>query len=256
MGDALKFFGIDKNIVSAAPTALLQLPPLSKTDDYLLEADDGSFVHFEFQTTDKPDDLPRFMISDAMLYYKTKKPIKTIVVYSADIKKTITSLNVGSIHYNVEAFYMSVMDGDRAYEDIKARIEAGEPLTKQDLMSIVFLPLMKNSVDKVTRITQSVELSKALDTEAEQEQIQAMLMLLAEKFIPDMEILRKIKELMTMGAIAEMIIEDARNDIIMDEKKVTARNALKKNLSIDTISFITGLDEAAIRDLQVQIESE
>jgi hypothetical protein len=63
-----------------------------------------------------------------------------------------TLLNAGSLHYSIEAFYMVKLDGDESYEKLKAKVNTGEPLTKQDLMSIVFLPLMKNSVDKGTRL--------------------------------------------------------------------------------------------------------
>jgi len=40
------------------------------------------------------------------------------------------------------SFYMSTLDGGKTYTDIKAKVEAGERLSKQDLMSIVFLPMM------------------------------------------------------------------------------------------------------------------
>ena len=109
----------------------------------------------------------------------------------------------------VDTFYMSKLDGDETYKNISAKIDAGEQLTKQDLMSIVFLPLMKNSVDRLTRIEQSMELSKKLSGNDEQVQIQAMLGLLAEKFIKDPEQLKRLKGMMSMGIIAEMIREDA-----------------------------------------------
>jgi transcription termination factor NusB len=134
------------------------------------------------------------MVSDAMLYYNEGKPIKTIVVYSADIEETITTLDADSIKYKVDAFHMYKLDGDQTYENIKTKIDTGKQLTKQDLMSIVFLTLMKNSVEKVTRIEQSVELSKKLSNHDEQVQIQAMLGLLAEKFIKDPDELKRLKQ--------------------------------------------------------------
>jgi len=35
-------------------------------------------------------------------------------------------------------------DGIKRYEEIKGKIEKGEPLTDKDLMDLVFLPLMRN----------------------------------------------------------------------------------------------------------------
>ena len=141
-GDAVKFFGIDKQIISATTlsaatrTELLHIHVQKNIDDWVLEADDNSFLHFEFQSTYDPKDLQRFMVTDAILYYKEGKPIKTIVVYTADIEKAVTKLDAGSIQYSVDTFYMSALDGDQTYAEINAKVTAGEPLTKQDLMSI------------------------------------------------------------------------------------------------------------------------
>ena len=105
-GDAVMFFGIDKRVVSATRTELSQLQVRKNINDWVLCADDGSFIHFEFQTTYDEDDLYRFMVSDAMLCYKERKPVKTVVVYSADIQDTVTSLDAGAIQYKADAFYM------------------------------------------------------------------------------------------------------------------------------------------------------
>jgi hypothetical protein len=247
-GDAIKFFGVDDEIIAVSRmTELIQLP-LTKIDDWLFEARD-CFIHCEFQTTDgKEENLYRFMVADAMLAFKMRKPIRTIVVYSADIEDTMTTLDIGSIKYSLEAFYMSAMDGDSVYAGLRTKIDAGEPLTKQDLMSVVFLPLMKSSVNRVTRIEQSVELSNALTTEREQEQIQAMLLLLAEKFVTDKDTLRKIKEMIKVGVLLDMIVEDVMVEV--------AKNALKEGVMVDSVAKITGLDESTIRDLQAKTDSE
>ena len=126
-------------------------------------------------------------------------------------------------------------------------IISSKQLTKQDLMSIVFLTLMKNSVEKVTRIEQSVELSKKLNNYDEQMQIQAMLGLLAEKFIKDPDELKRLKELISVGIIAEMIRDDAMIEI--------ARKLLMRGISVKAVSEDTGLPEAIISSLQAEIAS-
>jgi len=247
-GDAVKFFGIDKQVVSAARTALAHIQVQKNINDWVLLADDGSYLHFEFQSGYDKKDLARFMVSDAMLYYDEGKPVRTIVVYSADIKETITTVDAGSIQYNVDTFYMSKLDGDKAYAELRAKVEEGEPLTKQELMSIVFLPLMKNSVDKSTRIEQAITLSRELRRRNEQLQIQAMLGMLAEKFITDNQELQRLKEMMNMGVIAEMIREDRSVEI--------ARKLLARGLSILNVAEDTGLEESVIRELQAEINNE
>jgi hypothetical protein len=247
-GDAVKFFGIDKKIVSVARTELSQIHVQKNIDDWVLYAEDDTYIHFEFQVTYNKDDLTRFMVSDAMLYLIEKKPVKTIVVYSSEIEDTITTLDTGAIQYNVEAFYMVKLDGDKAYADIKSKIDAGTPLVKQDLMSIVFLPLMKNSVDNETRLEQAISLSKAINVEEEQTQILAMLGLLVEKFVTDVDKLEKLKELLNVGKIFEMM----RNDVTVE----IAKSLLKNGVDINIIIKSTGLSESIIHELQEEIENE
>jgi hypothetical protein len=246
-GDAVKFFGINTRVIASARTELSHIPIQRKTDDWLWETDEDSYLHFEFQSDYDKKDLARFMISDAILHYNTGKSVRTIVVYSADIEETITTLDAGAIQYNVEAFYMSALDGDKTYADIKLKVDAGESLTKQDLMSIVFLPMMKNSVDKITRFEQAITLSKEIPTANEQAQIQEMLKILAEKFIKDLETLQKLKELISMGIINEMIANDKAVDI--------AKNMLREGLAISLISKTTGLDESAVIKLQAELNA-
>jgi len=251
-GDAVKFFGINKQIVSAttiaaaARTELTHIHIQKNIDDWILEADDNSFIHFEFQSDYDPRDLSRFMVSDAILYYSVQKPIRTIIVYTADIKDTITVLDAGAIQYSVDAFYMSTLDGDTTYEAIRSKIATGKPLTKQDLMSIVFLPMMMSDVDRVTRFERSISLSKEIPVDDEQLQIQAMLHLLADKFVKDPIMMQKLKEMISMSALTELIRQDAIKEGAID----IAKKLLRRGISIEAVKEDTGLDEPTVVELQ------
>jgi hypothetical protein len=244
-GDAVKFFGIDKEIVSVARTEMLQINIQKNINDWFLLAADDTYLHWEFQTTYNKNDLSRFMVSDAMFYYKEKKPVKTIVIYSSNIDETVSSLDAGSIQYHIGTFYLASLNGDEAYEKLKAKVEAKEPLTKQDLISMVFLPLMKNNVDKFTRLEQAISLSRALPAKQEQLQIQGMLGLLAEKFITDENELKKLKELISMSKLFEMVIEDA----LAERNVEIAKSMLKDGEPFEKIIKYTGLTHEELEQL-------
>jgi hypothetical protein len=260
-GDAVKFFGIEDKIISGtalsaeARNELTHIHIQRNIDDWLLETDKNSYLHFEFQSDYDVKDLPRFMVTDAILFNQKRKPIRTIVVYTADIKETETTFNAGSIQYKVEAFYMSTLDGDKTHADIKAKLNAGEQLTKQDLISIVFIPMMKSSEDKITQFEQAITLSREVTDETEQTQIQAMLQLLADKFVKDPEILHKLKEMMNMGTIAKMMRDDITKEVIEEYGIEVARKMLKEGYSIQSIQKITGFDESTIRNLQAEMDA-
>ena len=54
------------------------------------------------------------------------------MVYSSDIKDVISSLNCGTINYNVEAFYMIKFNGYEKLNYLKSKIKTGIDLTKND----------------------------------------------------------------------------------------------------------------------------
>jgi hypothetical protein len=254
-GDAVKFFGINKKIISGttlsaeARNELTHIHIQRNINDWLVEAEDETYLHFEFQSDYDEEDLLRFMVTDAILYKQKRKPIRTIVVYTADIKNTKTTFDAGSIQYSVDAFYMSARDGDKIYADIKAKIDASEPLTKQDLMSIVFLPMMKSTADKVAQFEQAITLSKEVSDVDSQNQIHAMLHLLADKFIKDKDTLRKLKEMLSMGAIAEMIKDDA----VKEDRREIAKRLLKRGLTVSVVIEDTGLDEETVLDVKAEL---
>ena len=79
--------------------------------------------------------------------------------------------------------------------------------------------------------------------------MQAMLELLAEKFISDKDQLKRLKGLMNMGAITEMIREDA----IRENATKIAKHMLKDNFLIEVIAKYTGLSEPTIYNLQAEM---
>ena len=246
-GDALMYFGFNKKIVAPTRTEQTQLTIQTNFIDNTYLLDDGSIVHLEFQTTASQDDLYRFMVSDAVLANKEKKPIHTIVIYSAEITKALDYLDLGSVYYKVNNHYMIDFDGDMIYTGIVEKIGRGERLSKQDVMSIVLLPIMKSKDDKMTRIVNCIDLSKQIVDISEFYQIRAMLYLIAEKFLSEYE-MEKIKEMMGMRfRLAEMWQKDKAVEI--------AKNLIIEGMNLELIAKATGLAIEELEELKVEVEN-
>jgi hypothetical protein len=113
---------------------------------------------------------------------------------------------------------------------------------------------------------------KEIKDKNEQLQIQAMITLLAEKFIADKERMKKLKEALSMFAVLEMMKEDAREEARKEVKEEVkkevkkeafqerdidhAKNALKEGLPLDVIRRITGLNTTEIKDLQAALSQK
>ena len=115
---AAKFFNLDIKLDRQAETEIKNIDIKTNVMDYLFYTVSGDYVHFEFQTTKKRDDISRFLYYDASLHYKSKKKIITIVIYSSEINDVDAHINCGSINYSIEAFYMNQLNGDEKLKEI------------------------------------------------------------------------------------------------------------------------------------------
>lgn len=85
--EGLRFFGIDKKVKEVGSTELVVLETKNMFMDYTFLMEDDTYIHFEFQTTDKGvADLRRFRAYEALLSYQTAKDVVTYVVYSNNIR--------------------------------------------------------------------------------------------------------------------------------------------------------------------------
>lgn len=192
--------------------------------DYLFYTEDGSYLHFEFQTTDKKEDIKRFLYYDASLYYKEKRKVKTIVVYSADIEDVVTYLDAGTIKYEVEAFYMKKLDGDEKLEYLHNKILQGEVLNAEDILTLSFIPLMSGKASRSERTLKSIDLADKLPEGTEKLQCLSMLYALFEKF-GDKFSKERFKEDFEVTEIGKMIIEEGEK---RGEKKGKAEILIKQ----------------------------
>ncbi len=207
--NAVKFFGIDMKIIAPAETEIKNIDIKTNYTDYLYYTDDGNYLHFEFQTTDKKDDLKRFLYYDASLFYKDKRKVTTIVVYSADIYDVETFIDAGSIKYSIKAFYMSQLDGDEKLEYLARKIECGDHLTNQDILALTFLPLMKGKETRSDRTIKSIQLAEKILDDEEKLKCLTLLYALFEKF-GDVNSREKFMGVISMTEIGKMLKEEGK----------------------------------------------
>jgi len=64
---AAEFFDLDVKIIASAETEIKNIDIKTNVMDYLFYTDSGDYLHFEFQTTDKREDISRFLYSEITL---------------------------------------------------------------------------------------------------------------------------------------------------------------------------------------------
>ena len=76
--------------------------------DFVFYLADDSYLHLEFQSTQGPEELGRFLEYDVALYRKRHKMIHTYVVYGAGITDAPEVLNVDLLNIELRYFHGSV----------------------------------------------------------------------------------------------------------------------------------------------------
>ena len=209
--EGLKFFGINQKVKDSSSTEIVVLEALNLHMDYTFLMEDETYIHFEFQTTNKgKKDLRRFRAYEALLSLQKEKDVTTYVVYSNNIKKAISTLETGISKFNVKSIFMSEKNGDLIFEELEKKINNKEKLTKQELISLAFTPIMGGKLTKEEKIIKSIRIVKSSDSEYKYD-IESMLYAFADKFLKGKD-LQRVKEEISMTELGRMLIEDGRTE--------------------------------------------
>ena len=250
--EGLKFFGLDKKVKDSSSTEIVVLEAKNLHMDYTFLMEDDTYIHVEFQTTDKgKDDLRRFRAYESLLSFQTGKDVVTYVVYSNGIQNVKTILETGINEYSVKAISMFDKDGDIVIKEIEEKLNNNIEVTKQDLIALTFTPIMSGKLSKLDKIIKSIRLVKKIDNEYRYD-VESMLYAFADKFL-DGKDLEKVKEEISMTKLGEMLVEDG---IKKGEKKKAieiAKTAIKEGMSDVMIAKITGLTESQVSIIRESI---
>lgn len=235
--EGLKFFGINKKVKAIGPTELVSLGTESMYMDYTFLMEDDTFIRFEFETSNNiKENLRKFMVYESLLSYETGKDVVTYVVYSGNIKNVESVLKTGINEYKIKAISMADKDGDKIYNDIVTKIKNRVQVTKQDIISLIFTPIMGGSVDKVDKLINAIRIVKKLDKQYRYD-VQSILFAFSNKFLKKKD-LERVKEELMMTELGKSLIEEGKKSKTIE----IAKKAIKKGLDNEIIKELTDLD--------------
>ena len=159
--EGLKFFGIDTKVKDSSSTEIVVLEAKNLHMDYTFLMEDNTYIHIEFQSTNKgKDDLRRFRAYESLLSFQTKKDVVTYVVYSNGIQNAMDTLKTGINEQNTKVISMYDKDGDIIFNKVEEKLRDKEEITKQDLIALTFAPIMGGKLTKLDKILKSIRLVK------------------------------------------------------------------------------------------------
>lgn len=210
-GDELiQWLGIRERALRAVPTEMVELETRHMYEDFLYEMENGMYYHFEFESDSiSEEDLKRFREYEASTARIYNAPVVTYVICSSGVKRLRNSITEGINTYRVRLIRLKDVNADLLLKRLDEK--SASTLTREDIISLLFSPLMGGHSSQKERILQCIAVLRNAETTFPQKEIrkmEAILYIFAVKFLDDTE-LESIKEAVAMTKLGQMIWDDA-----------------------------------------------
>lgn len=212
--EGLEFFNISGEVKGIAPTESVHLELKKLYQDFNLIMMDGSWKHFEFQSSDKGiKDLKRFRSYEAVTSQQNDIPVTTYVLYSGNIKNPVTEFTEGINTYRVVPLILQDYDAETYFSELTEKIKNKRKLEKKDLVPLALCPLMGGDTTQKERIKKAFEILKDATglEETVVQKIEAVVYTMASKFLKEEE-MEEIKEGLKMTKLGQMLWDSGKQD--------------------------------------------
>ena len=216
--------------------------------DMVFLTDDDKYLHLGFETGSDKGDIVKHLNYDARLMQRDGREVVTVIIYTADVTEAPPGINSETLVYNPHIILMHDYDGNAIYADLNVKIDTGQPLGDKDILNLLFLPLMRNSIPRNELAAKSVEMAKKIADPAKREACVAAAFAFAHKHLSDGE-LKKLLEATKMYDLADRLA----NIYTKDAKIEVARAMLKEDETVKRIVRYTELDEETVLQLQSEM---
>ena len=157
-GDELiHWLGIRERALRAVPTEMVELETRHMYEDFLFEMENGIYYHFEFESDSiSKEDLKRFREYEASTARIYNAPVITYVICSAGVKKLRDSITEGINTYRVRLIRLKDINADLLLKQLDKK--SASALTREDIIPLLFSPLMGGHSTQKERILQCLSL--------------------------------------------------------------------------------------------------
>lgn len=247
--ELLPYFGIKGKVISSAPTESIVLNLQKLYEDINLIMEDGTWKHFEFQSTDEGiPGLKRFRSYESITSYQHNVSVTTYVLYSGNIKNPVTEFTEGINTYRIIPIIMQDYNADELIQTLNDKITKKQKITKSDLVSLTLVSLMTGTLSQQEQIKEAFSITQNTKDVSSDDlrKIDAMIYIMADKFL-DKDEFKSIKEWISMTKLGQWIYDEAAND----QKLQIAKNLIGC-LSDEVIAEKTGLSLETVLKIKAE----
>ncbi len=204
----LPYFGIPKKAVELTSTELVHLDVKKFYEDFNLVMEDGSWVHFEFQSKNEGrEGLKRFRVYEALASYQHKVSVTTYVLFSGKIKNPMTRFTEGVNTFQIVPVIMQRYNADHLIAELKRKQECRERLTKEDLALLTLCLLMDGKTPLKERVKAAYQITKkVVSGQEELDKVETVLYVMADKFLESAE-MDELMEVIGMTRLGQKLVD-------------------------------------------------
>jgi len=217
IGKSLAPFGLPElRIVNILPTNLPAIESNELRLDNLFLLNDGPLAIIDYESEFSRENFVKYInyVGRVLKRYSLNKKlgeiheIRMIVIYTADVESAQEIYDLGGIMLKIEAAYLVNMNSNHIYQKLRFKIENHDPLTEEELMELMILPLTAKGVEaKQEYIRKAAELARKLPNQNDVHTVIAGLLTFTDKFI-EKEYAEQLRREFTMLTKVEQIILD------------------------------------------------
>ncbi len=259
----LPYFGIPKKAVELTSTELVYLDVKKFYEDFNLVMEDGSWVHFEFQSKNEGrEGLKRFRVYEALASYQHKVSVTTYVLFSGKIKNPMTRFTEGVNTFQIVPVIMQRYNADHLIAELKRKQECKERLTKEDLALLTLCLLMDGKTPLKERVKAAYQITKkVVPGQEELDKVETVLYVMADKFLESAE-MDELMEVIGMTRLGQKLVDKGIEQGIQkgkalgkEEEKMDIARKLIGLLDDQTIAERTELPLKTVLELKKKKKS-
>lgn len=203
-------------------TEFAEVQITGRAADRLFLLADGSYALVDFESKYLLRNKVKYLryitrVLDQYLDSKKEFRLRFIVIYTGNVRSAPPDYSTDCLSIRTEQAFLSHINGDEEYKKILAKMEAGAPLTDEDLMMLIILPLtyakrnlQSDMIDKAT------DIAAAISEDEKRSFVLAGICISTDTFINKRQVFR-IGGLLRMTKVGQMILkefEDRENDLL------------------------------------------
>lgn len=248
-------YGIDlPPIRELLPTDLPKISANEKLIDNLFLLEDGTYLIVDYESVYKKVKKISYVNYIARVMEKYLKEnenfnLRLIVIYTGDVKSADPTLVTECFTLRAEQAFLSHIDGEAAFQSIQEKLHSGTPLSDNDLMKLIILPLtVPGSEGKQKMLEKVVDFAEKIPDEEQRIFALSGVIVASDKFI-NRDYLEQIRRRINMTQLGQLY-EKEKIEYANQKTREMAKSMLNEGIDIVKIMKITGLTEEELLRLQ------